>query len=66
VHGLLPELTGLRAVRVRIVSLTSLAVDALIRGLPNEMQAIHLSCAESDRLMVRPAPVSSVACSPFF
>jgi hypothetical protein len=48
VGGLLPELTGLRAVRVRIASLTGLAVDALIRGLPNEMQAIHPSCAESD------------------
>jgi hypothetical protein len=56
VRGLLPELTGLRAVRVRIASLTSLAVDALVRGLPNEMQAIHLSCAQSDRLMVRTAP----------
>jgi hypothetical protein len=46
VRGLLPELTGLCAVRVRIASLTSLVVDALIRGLPNEMQAIHLSCAD--------------------
>ena len=61
VRGLLPELTGLRAVRVRITSLTSLAVDALVRGLPNEMQAIHLSCAESDRLMVRARAVSLFA-----
>ncbi|KAI9459875.1 hypothetical protein BJY52DRAFT_1264289 [Lactarius psammicola] len=51
VRGLLPELTGLRAVRVHIANLTSLAVDTLVRGLPNEMQAIHLSCAQSDRLM---------------
>jgi hypothetical protein len=65
VHVLLPELTSLRTVRVRISSLTSLVVDALIRGLPNEMQAIHLSCAESDQLMVRPVPISPVACSPF-
>lgn len=53
VRGLLPELTGLRALRVRIASLTSLAVDTLVRGLPSEMEAIHLSCVQSDRLMVR-------------
>jgi hypothetical protein len=53
VRGLLPELPGLRALRVRIESLTSLAVDTLVRGLPREMQAIHLACASSDRLMVR-------------
>ncbi|KAF8259916.1 hypothetical protein EI94DRAFT_1717871 [Lactarius quietus] len=51
VRGLLPELPGLRALRVRIESLTSLAVDTLVRGLPREMQAIHLACASSDRLM---------------
>ena len=62
VRGLLPELPGLRALRVRIESLTSLAVDALVRALPREMQAIHLACASSDRLMVRPrrrSPFSS-------
>ena len=59
VRGLLPELPGLRALRVRIESLTSLAVDALVRGLPREMQAIHLACASSDRLMVR-APLPSL------
>jgi hypothetical protein len=59
VRGLLPELPGLRALRVRIESLTSLAVDALVRALPREMQAIHLACASSDRLMVRaPSPPS--------
>ncbi|KAH8993141.1 hypothetical protein EDB92DRAFT_1855074 [Lactarius akahatsu] len=51
VRGLIPELTGLRALRVRIASLTSIAVDALVRGLPSDMQAIHLSCVESDRFM---------------
>ncbi|KAI9435553.1 hypothetical protein H4582DRAFT_2059465 [Lactarius indigo] len=59
VRGLLPELTGLRALRVRIASLTSIAIDALVRGLPSEMQAIHLSCAESDRLMHEYAPAFS-------
>jgi hypothetical protein len=53
VRGLIPELTGLRVLRVRIASLTSLSVDALVRGLPQEMQAIHLACSVSDRLMVR-------------
>lgn len=56
VRGLLPELPGLRALRVRIESLTSLAVDTLVRGLPREMQAIHLACASSDRLMHEYAP----------
>ncbi|KAH9057589.1 hypothetical protein EDB87DRAFT_1630114 [Lactarius vividus] len=59
VRGLIPELTGLRALRVRIASLTSIAVDALVHGLPSEMQAIHLSCAESDRLMHEYAPAFS-------
>ncbi|KAN0142176.1 hypothetical protein V8E53_000638 [Lactarius tabidus] len=59
VRRLLPELPGLRAVRVRIESLTSLAVDALVRGLPHEMQAIHLACASSDRLMHEYAPAFS-------
>ena len=59
VRGLLPELPGLRALRVRIESLTSLAVDALVRALPREMQAIHLACTSSDRLMVRPRRRSS-------
>lgn len=64
VRGLLPELPGLRAVRVRIESLTSHAVDALVRGLPREMQAIHLACASSDRLMVRAHPLLSPHPSP--
>jgi hypothetical protein len=53
VRGLIPELTGLRVLRVRIASLTNPSVDALVRGLPQEMQAIHLACSVSDRLMVR-------------
>jgi hypothetical protein len=54
VRGLLPELTGLRVLRVRIPSLTTLAIDSLVRGLPREMRAIHLACAVSDRPMVCP------------
>ena len=61
VRGLIPELTGLRVLRVRIASLTNHSVDALVRGLPQEMQAIHVACSVSDRLMVRslPAPAPS-------
>jgi len=53
VRGLIPELTGLRVLRVRIASLTNDSVEALVRVLPQEMQAIHLACSVSDRLMVR-------------
>lgn len=53
VRGLISELTGLRVLRVRIASLTNHSVDALVRGLPQEMQAIHVACSVSDRLMVR-------------
>ncbi|KAI0246589.1 hypothetical protein BJV78DRAFT_1297892 [Lactifluus subvellereus] len=56
VRGLLPELTGLRVLRVRIASLSSLTVNALVRGLPREMHAIHLACAVSDRPMHEYAP----------
>ena len=59
VRGLLPELTGLRVLRVRIASLTNHSVDALVRGLPQEMQAIHVACSVSDRLMVRSLPSPS-------
>lgn len=52
-RGLIPELTGLRALCVRIASLNNLAVDSLVRALPHEMQAIHLACSVSDRPMVR-------------
>ena len=53
VRELIPELTGLRVLRVRIASLTNRSVDALVRGLPQEMQAIHVACSVSDHLMVR-------------
>ena len=43
VRGLLPELTGLRVLRVRIASLNGPSVDSLVRELPHEMQAIHLA-----------------------
>lgn len=54
VRGLIPELTGLRVLRVRIANLNGPSVDSLVRELPHEMQAIHLACSVSDRPMVRP------------
>ncbi|KAH9976582.1 hypothetical protein BGW80DRAFT_1456703 [Lactifluus volemus] len=36
VRGLFPELTGLRVLRVRIASLTNLALGALVRALPEK------------------------------
>ncbi|KAH9976596.1 hypothetical protein BGW80DRAFT_1436025 [Lactifluus volemus] len=56
VRGLLPELTGLRVLRVRIASLTNLALGAFVRALPREMLAIHLACTVSDRPMHEYAP----------
>ncbi len=65
VRGLIPELTGLRVLRVRIASLTNHSVDELVRGLPQEMQAIHLACSVSDRPMVRfLSPPSPLTCHP--
>ncbi|KAI0261950.1 hypothetical protein BC834DRAFT_893413 [Gloeopeniophorella convolvens] len=55
-RGLLPGLPSLRALRVRIASLGADAVDALVRALPGEMQALHLACAVSDRPMHEYAP----------
>lgn len=43
VRGLVPELTALRVLRMRIASLTNHSVDALIRRLPQEMQGNHVS-----------------------
>ena len=43
VRRLVPELTGLRVLRMRIASLTNHSVDALIRKLPQEMQGNHVS-----------------------
>ncbi|KAI0309909.1 hypothetical protein OF83DRAFT_1253057 [Amylostereum chailletii] len=40
---LLPELTGLRVLRVKIAHLSDAAVDALVRALPQEMLALHLT-----------------------
>ncbi len=51
-HSVLPDLVGLRVLRVRIASLNSLAVSAIVKCLPSAMVAIHLSTAVSDKPMV--------------
>ncbi|PSR73013.1 hypothetical protein PHLCEN_2v11117 [Hermanssonia centrifuga] len=50
-HSVLPDLVGLRVLRVRIASLNSLAVSAIVKCLPRAMVAIHLSTAVSDKPM---------------
>ncbi|KAI0031797.1 hypothetical protein K488DRAFT_51316 [Vararia minispora EC-137] len=49
VLALLPELTGLRVLRVRIANLSDRAVDSLVAALPRMMHAIHLSSVVSLR-----------------
>lgn len=58
---LLPSLVGLRVLGVRIANVTEPAVDALVKSIPKEMTAIHLSTIVSDKPLVRYPPFSLVA-----
>ncbi|KAM5530664.1 hypothetical protein V8D89_012814 [Ganoderma adspersum] len=49
VHGVLPDLKGLRVLRVRIANLTEASLNALLKTVPNAMAAIHLEMAVSDK-----------------
>lgn len=49
VASLLPELTGLRVLGVRIANLTQQAVKTLVESVPEVMGAINLSAVVSDR-----------------
>ncbi|RPD77281.1 hypothetical protein L226DRAFT_533277 [Lentinus tigrinus ALCF2SS1-7] len=49
VHGVLPDLAGLRVLRVRIANLNESNLGALLKAVPREMQALHLECAVSDK-----------------
>lgn len=51
--GVLPELTGLRVLRVRIANLTSKSVEGLVQSIPRDMVAIHLSAIVWDTPLVR-------------
>lgn len=52
VQVLLPELTRLRVLRVRIANVNESAINTLVNSLPVEMVAIHLSSAISDKPIV--------------
>ncbi|KAL1682122.1 hypothetical protein EV122DRAFT_274569 [Schizophyllum commune] len=56
VLGLLPELTNLRVLGIRIANLTKLAVRSLVTSLPVYMTAMTLYCAVSDAPMSDYAP----------
>ncbi|KAI0698173.1 hypothetical protein C8T65DRAFT_582077 [Cerioporus squamosus] len=49
VHSVLPDLSGLRVLRVRIANLSESNLRALLKSVPREMQALHLECAVSDK-----------------
>ena len=52
VHGVLPDLSGLRVLRVRIANLNENNLRELLKSVPREMQALHLECAVSDKSIV--------------
>ncbi len=52
VHGVLPDLSGLRVLRLRIANLNESNIRALLKSVPREMQALHLECAVSDKPLV--------------
>lgn len=54
---LLPSLVGLRVLGVRIANVTEPAVDALVKSIPKEMTAIHLSTIVSDKPLNEYAPL---------
>lgn len=56
VLSLLPELSGLRVLGVRIANLTQAAVTALTKSIPEEMLAITLSTVISEKPLVCSIP----------
>ncbi|KAI0920644.1 hypothetical protein AcW1_002327 [Taiwanofungus camphoratus] len=56
VQGVLPGLTGLRVLRVRMVNLCRDALNALILAIPKEMVALHVATAVSTVPMDEYAP----------
>ena len=53
VHGVLPDLSGLRVLRVRIANLTEASLRALLTSVPTTMAALHLETAVSSKPIVR-------------
>ncbi|GJE89030.1 hypothetical protein PsYK624_051200 [Phanerochaete sordida] len=60
VHAVLPDLIGLRVLRVRIANLHQSTLDALIGCLPRELVALHLSCVVSEKPLNEYAPAFRV------
>ena len=55
----LPELEGLRAVRVRIGRVVESVIDALTKALSEHLVALHLCAVVADKSLVRPFPFLS-------
>ncbi|KAJ2984542.1 hypothetical protein NUW54_g10470 [Trametes sanguinea] len=60
VHSVLPDLTNLRALRVRIANLNDASLRALLDVIPKAMVAIHLETAVSAKPLHEYAPSFSV------
>lgn len=60
VLSVLPDLTNLRVLGVRIANLNQEALNSLVKAIPEEMAAIHLATAVSDKPLVRPKLVLSI------
>ncbi|CAL1694491.1 unnamed protein product [Somion occarium] len=54
VSSVLPDLKSLRVLRVRIANLTNAALKALLKNIPKEMVAVHLTVMVSDKPLVSP------------
>lgn len=52
-HAVLPDLVGLRVLRVRIANLNKTSLAGLLSCLPREMVGIHLSTVVSEKPLVR-------------
>lgn len=53
VHSVLPDLTSLRVLRVRIANLTQTTLRDLLSSIPKEMVALHVAAVVTDKAMVR-------------
>ena len=50
--SVLPDLTSLRVLRVRIVDLNQATLDVLVNSIPKEMTAIHLATPSTNKALV--------------
>lgn len=54
VQTLLPDLYGLRALRVRIADIDEFAIRLLVKSIPKSMVAMHVSSVAADKPLVSP------------